>query len=97
LISKETATAALALYRRHRGDRRVTGVIYTHAHVDHFGGVHGVVTDQVPIIAPEGFMESAVAENVYVGVPMSRRALYMYGAALEKGPAGQIGCGLGGD
>jgi alkyl sulfatase BDS1-like metallo-beta-lactamase superfamily hydrolase len=95
LISKETATAALALYRRHRGDRRVTGVIYTHAHVDHFGGVHGVVTDQVPIIAPEGFMESAVAENVYVGVPMSRRALYMYGAALEKGPAGQIGCGLG--
>ena len=95
LISKETAAAALALYRRHRGDRRVTGVVYTHAHIDHFGGVHGVVTEDVPIIAPHGFMESAVSENVYVGVAMGRRASYMYGALLEKGPAGQIGCGLG--
>ena len=95
LISKETAAAALALYRRHRGDRRVTGVVYTHAHIDHFGGVHGVVTEDVPIIAPHGFMESAVSENVYVGVAMGRRASFMYGALLEKGPAGQIGCGLG--
>jgi len=103
LISAETAAAALALYRRHRGDRPVTGVIYTHAHVDHFGGVHGVLDGTedrgadgpVPIIAPDGFMESAVSENVYAGVAMSRRALYMYGSALDKGPAGQIGCGLG--
>ncbi len=95
LISAETAAAALSLYRAHRGERPVTAVIYTHAHVDHFGGVHGVVTHEVPILAPDGFMESAVSENVYVGVAMSRRALYMYGSALDKGPAGQIGCGLG--
>jgi alkyl sulfatase BDS1-like metallo-beta-lactamase superfamily hydrolase len=95
LISKETAATALGLYRAHRGDRQVTGVIYTHAHVDHFGGVHGVVDGEVPVFAPQGFMESAVSENVYVGTAMSRRALYMYGAALDKGPAGQIGCGLG--
>ena len=78
----------------------MTAVIYTHAHVDHFGGVRGVLDDEaleggVPILAPDGFMESAVSENVYAGVAMSRRAVYMYGAALEKGPAGQIGCGLG--
>jgi alkyl sulfatase BDS1-like metallo-beta-lactamase superfamily hydrolase len=99
LISKETAAAALALYRTHRGDRPVTGVIYTHAHVDHFGGVRGVIDEDadaaVPILAPHGFMESAVSENVYAGMAMSRRAVYMYGSALEKGPAGQIGCGLG--
>jgi alkyl sulfatase BDS1-like metallo-beta-lactamase superfamily hydrolase len=95
LISAETAAAALALYRAHRGDRRVTAVIYTHAHVDHFGGVRGVLEDEVPIVAPDGFMASAVSENVYAGIAMSRRAVYMYGAALEKGPAGQIGCGLG--
>jgi alkyl sulfatase BDS1-like metallo-beta-lactamase superfamily hydrolase len=95
LISAETAAAALALYRTHRGDRPVTAVIYTHAHVDHFGGVHGVLDGPVPIVAPDGFMESAVSENVYAGVAMSRRAMYMYGVALEKGPAGQIGCGLG--
>jgi alkyl sulfatase BDS1-like metallo-beta-lactamase superfamily hydrolase len=95
LISAETAAAALSLYRSHRGDRPVTAVIYTHAHVDHFGGVRGVLEGDVPVLAPEGFMESAVSENVYAGVAMSRRAVYMYGAALEKGPAGQIGCGLG--
>ena len=95
LISAETAAAALALYRTHRGERPVTAVIYTHAHVDHFGGVRGVLEGDVPILAPDGFMESAVSENVYAGVAMSRRAAYMYGAALAKGPAGQIGCGLG--
>ncbi len=95
LISKETAAAALALYRTHRGDRPVTAVIYTHAHVDHFGGVHGVHRDGIPVVAAHGFMEAAVAENVYAGGAMNRRAEYMYGAKLAKGPRGQIGAGLG--
>jgi alkyl sulfatase BDS1-like metallo-beta-lactamase superfamily hydrolase len=95
LVSTECAAAALALYRRNRGDRPVTAVIYTHSHVDHFGGVRGVVTDDVPIVAPEGFLEHAVAENVYAGTAMNRRAVYMYGPALDKGPEGQIGAGLG--
>ncbi|MGW3341140.1 alkyl/aryl-sulfatase [Streptomyces sp. NPDC001009] len=100
LISTETAAAALALYRRHRGDRPVTGVLYTHSHVDHFGGVRGVLSDEdvaagVPVIAPEGFLEHAVSENVYAGTAMGRRAAYMYGAALPTGERGQIGAGLG--
>jgi alkyl sulfatase BDS1-like metallo-beta-lactamase superfamily hydrolase len=95
LISKETAAAALALYREHRGDREVAAVIYTHAHGDHFGGVHGVYKEGVPIVAGHGFMEAAVAENVYAGTAMNRRAQYMYGATLAKGPEGQIGVGLG--
>jgi len=101
LISKETAAAAFALYQQHRGERPVTGMIYTHSHIDHFGGVKGVITvddvesGRVPVIAPEGFMDYAVSENVFVGTAMSRRAGYMYGAAVEKGQAGQIGAGLG--
>ncbi|MBV1948498.1 alkyl/aryl-sulfatase [Streptomyces sp. BV129] len=100
LISTETAAAALALYRRHCGDRPVTGVLYTHSHVDHFGGVRGVLNDEdvaagVPVIAPEGFLEHAVSENVYAGTAMGRRAAYMYGAALPTGERGQIGAGLG--
>jgi alkyl sulfatase BDS1-like metallo-beta-lactamase superfamily hydrolase len=101
LISVETAAAALALYRAHRGDRPVTAVLYTHSHVDHFGGVRGVVdqadvdSERVPIIAPEGFMEHAVVENVYAGAAMSRRAGYMYGASLPRDPRGQVGAGLG--
>ncbi|WP_454042713.1 alkyl/aryl-sulfatase [Cellulosimicrobium sp. Marseille-Q8652] len=101
LISVETAAAALALYREHRGDRPVTGVIYTHSHVDHFGGVRGIVDQEdvdsgrVPVLAPAGFVEHAVAENVYAGTAMTRRAGYMYGAALTRGPQGQVGAGLG--
>lgn len=101
LISTETAAAALALYREHRGDRPVTGIIYTHSHVDHFGGVKGVTTQEdvdagrVPVLAPEGFTEHAIAENVYAGTAMARRAGYMYGAALARGPQGQVGAGLG--
>lgn len=101
LISAETAAAALALYREHRGERPVTGLIYTHSHIDHFGGAKGVVTEaeiaerQIPVLAPTGFLHHAVSENVYAGTAMARRAGYMYGAGLERGPDGQIGSGLG--
>ncbi|WP_329119805.1 alkyl/aryl-sulfatase [Streptomyces sp. NBC_01465] len=98
LISNECAAAALALYRGERGDRPVTGVIYTHSHGDHFGGVRGVLPEDfsaVPILAPEGFLEHAVSENVYAGNAMTRRAIYMYGDRLAKSPEGHIGAGLG--
>ncbi len=95
LMSKEVAAAALGLYRKHRGNRAVTGVIYTHSHIDHFGGVEGVVAGGVPILAPEGFMEHAVAENVYAGTGMLRRGVYHTGASLKPGPTGLIGTGLG--
>jgi alkyl sulfatase BDS1-like metallo-beta-lactamase superfamily hydrolase len=102
LISTEVAAAALAFYREHRGaDRPVVAVIYTHSHVDHFGGVLGVTSQQevdagkVSVIAPEGFIEHAVQENVYAGTAMARRATYMYGTLVGCGPQGQVGCGLG--
>ncbi|WP_214467879.1 alkyl/aryl-sulfatase [Microbacterium flavescens] len=101
LLSTEPAAAALALYRQHRGDRKVVAVIHTHSHADHFGGIFGVTSQaevdagDVQIIAPSGFLEHAVSENVYAGVAMNRRAAYMYGAALERGPQGQVGAGLG--
>lgn len=101
LVSTEVAAAALALYREHRGNRTVTAVIYTHSHVDHFGGVLGVTTQAdvdagtVAVLAPEGFTEHAVQENIYAGTAMTRRAGYMYGTVLERGPQGQVGCGLG--
>ncbi|MGW6656666.1 alkyl/aryl-sulfatase [Rhodococcus sp. NPDC055024] len=101
LISRETAAAGLALYREHRGDRPVVAVIYTHSHIDHFGGVKGVTTDddvaagRCVIVAPAGLVEHAVEENVYAGTAMARRAAYMYGAALPRGPRGAVGAGLG--
>jgi alkyl sulfatase BDS1-like metallo-beta-lactamase superfamily hydrolase len=102
LVSTEVAAAALGLYRAHRGaDRPVVGVIYTHSHVDHFGGVLGVTSQAdvdagaVTVLAPESFVEHAVQENVYAGPAMTRRATYMYGTLLPRGPQDQVGCGLG--
>lgn len=102
LISTEVAAAALALYRAHRGgDRPVVAVVYTHSHADHFGGVLGVTSQAdvdagaVAVLAPEGFVEHAVQENVYAGPAMTRRATYMYGTLLPRGPLDQVGCGLG--
>lgn len=79
----------------------MTGVVYTHSHADHFGGVKGVISSEdaesgrVPVIAPERFLEHAISENVYAGTAMARRAGYMYGAALPRDPRGQVGAGLG--
>lgn len=99
LTSAECAKAALELYRKNRGNKPVLGMIYTHSHVDHFGGAEGIVsrseTTKIPILAPFGFLEHAVSENVYAGNAMARRASYMYGDQLEKGPEGQISAGLG--
>jgi linear primary-alkylsulfatase len=101
LISAECAAAALALYRRHRGERAVSAVLYTHSHVDHFGGVKGVVSaervasGEVPVWAPAGFLQSAVSENVLAGTAMARRASYMFAPALERSPHGQVDAGIG--
>ena len=101
LLSVETARAGLAMYFRHRPQRPVVAVIYTHPHVDHFGGGRGVIDEadvkagKVQVIAPQGFFEHAVSENVLAGPAMKRRAQYMYGAPLPRGPRGQVDAGLG--
>ncbi|MER5769160.1 alkyl/aryl-sulfatase [Streptomyces sp. NPDC001985] len=100
LVSQECAAAGMELYRRNRGDRPVRAVVYTHSHGDHFGGVLGVTTPgdaaagRVEIVAPEGFMEHAVSENVFAGPAMRRRAVYMYGKSLPPGPEGTVGFGI---
>jgi alkyl sulfatase BDS1-like metallo-beta-lactamase superfamily hydrolase len=98
LISAETAKIGLDLYYKHRGNKPVKAVIYTHSHVDHYGGVKGVVNEEdvksgkVKVYAPEGFMEAAVAENIMAGNAMSRRASYMYGNLLPPDDQGAGGC-----
>src|SRR3954467_1232045 len=96
-VSAEVAAAGMALYRAHRGERPVTAVIYTHSHIDHFGGVLGVVDadTEVPVVVPAGFLENAVSENVYAGVAMLRRGMYHAGMGLPVGATGTIGVGLG--
>ncbi|HCB2860464.1 alkyl/aryl-sulfatase [Klebsiella aerogenes] len=101
LVSAETAKVGMDLYFKNRGKKPVVAVIYTHSHVDHYGGVRGVVDEadvksgKVKIYAPAGFMEAAVAENIMAGNVMSRRASYMYGNLLKPDTKGQVGAGLG--
>lgn len=100
LVSRETAAAAWSLYTAHRGERPVQAMIYTHSHIDHFGGVKGIISaddvqaGRVQVIAPAGFLEHAVSENVMAGTAMGRRSGYMFGAALPPGPTGQVSTGL---
>ncbi|MBE1286644.1 MAG: MBL fold metallo-hydrolase [Alteromonadaceae bacterium] len=101
LLTPATAKAALKLVNDTLGQRPVTGVVNSHAHADHFGGVLGVVTPEqvkqhnIPIIAPSGFMEHAIKENVLAGNVMTRRATFQYGNILPKGPTGQVDAAIG--
>jgi alkyl sulfatase BDS1-like metallo-beta-lactamase superfamily hydrolase len=101
LTSAEAAKAALDLANEKLGARPVVALIYTHSHADHFGGARGMVAQadvdagKVQVIAPSGFLEHAVSENVIAGAAMSRRAAYQFGAFLPKGPDGQVSAGIG--
>lgn len=101
LTARETATAALTFARQHLGNKPVSAVVFTHSHVDHFGGALGVLSAEearqrnVPVVAPVGFMEEATSENVLMGTAMARRAAYMYGNLLPKSPTGLVDTGLG--
>ncbi|WP_353852174.1 alkyl/aryl-sulfatase [Aeromonas media] len=100
LISPDTAKAALAFINEKEGKRPVVAVIYSHSHVDHYGGAAGLFStqeerEQAQIIAPEGFTEHAVSENVIAGNAMGRRAVYMYGALLPRNAQGGVNGGLG--
>jgi alkyl sulfatase BDS1-like metallo-beta-lactamase superfamily hydrolase len=100
MTTKETATAAMDLVREHLGALPVMALLYTHSHIDHFGGARAVLSDEdlergVPVIAPEGFVVEAVSENVLAGTAMTRRASYMFGFLLDRGPRGHVDSGLG--
>ncbi len=96
LEANETSRAGLDLYYAHRGVRPVKAVIYTHSHHDHYAGARGVISEEdgIPVIAPEGFVDAAVSENVYAGMAMARRASYMYGVTLPRGERGLVNAGL---
>ena len=101
LTAKETAAAALAFINEQLGERPVVAAVYSHSHADHFGGVRGVVDEadvrrgKVKVIAPVGFMDHAVSENVYAGNAMNRRMFFQYGVLLPRSPFGHVDQSIG--
>jgi len=101
LTSVEPARAALELLYEHVAKKPVLAVVYSHSHADHYGGVEGVTSaadaaaGKVQIIAPQGFLEEAVSENIIAGPAMSRRARYQFGLTLPRTAKGEITSGLG--
>jgi len=101
LSTPATARAGLDLYYQYRGEKQVAAVIYTHSHIDHFGGVKGVISEEdvksngIQVISSEGFFDYAISENVLAGTAMSRRAQYMYGMYLPRNDKGMVDAGLG--
>ncbi len=100
LTAPESVVQAKKLVDTHLGERPVKGVIYSHSHVDHWGGVRGLVDEadvragKVAILAPRAFMGHAVSENVFAGNAMNRRVQYQYGTQLPASPFGHAGQGL---
>ncbi|MFM0436136.1 alkyl sulfatase dimerization domain-containing protein [Paraburkholderia strydomiana] len=101
LTAAETARAALKFANEKLGSRPVVAVIYSHSHIDHFGGVRGVVNEadvqsgKVKIIAPEGFLQEAISENIFAGNAMTRRSRIQYGTLLERSPFGHVDQAIG--
>lgn len=101
MMSAECAKASMQLVNEQLGERPITGIVISHPHVDHYGGIKGIVseedvtTNNIPIIVPEGFEEYTVSENLYSGIAMQRRTIYQYGSALEKSETGTIAMGIG--
>lgn len=101
LISTECSKAALELVNEELGERPVVGIVMSHPHVDHYGGIKGIISEEevaerrIPVIAPDGFEEHAVSENVYAGNAMGRRAGYQYGTMLESSETGAMAIGIG--
>jgi alkyl sulfatase BDS1-like metallo-beta-lactamase superfamily hydrolase len=101
LTTLETTAAAMAFAAKYLGEINVTGVIFTHSHADHFGGVLAITNKQdaalngIPIIAPSGFIKESTSENIMAGPAMSRRGNYMFGSALDHSKTGHVDAGLG--
>ena len=101
LTTAETAAAAYELVTEHLGFREISAVIYTHYHLDHYGGILGMIErsriekENIPIVAPEGFLREAVAENVIAAPVMGRRATYQFGMLLPWNEKGHVDQGLG--
>ncbi|HJV70123.1 alkyl/aryl-sulfatase [Ideonella sp.] len=101
LTARESAAAALAFARQHLGNKSVTAIVFTHSHIDHFGGALGVASPEevaarrIPVVASAGFMDEATSENVMVGTAMGRRSAYQFGKDLERSPRGMVDTGLG--
>ena len=101
LSCRETAQAAINFARKHLGNKPVSAIIFSHSHIDHFGGVLGVVSAEeakrrsLPVVAPQGFMEEATSENVLIGLAMGRRATWQFGQRLPVSAKGLVDSGIG--
>ena len=101
LTTAETAAAAYELVTENLGFSEISAVIYTHSHLDHYGGILGMLersrieAETIPIVAPEGFLREAVAENVIAAPVMGRRATYQFGMLLPWSEQGHVDQGLG--
>lgn len=97
MATTETAEKAMELVDKHLGKRPITGVVYSHSHIDHFGGIRGVLRDQKeipPIIAPENFVEETSSEWVMLGNINTRRGMYQWALGMPRNPKGLVGLGL---
>jgi len=105
-FAAESLDLAIKLYREHRGERPLKGIVISHSHPDHFGGIRGLISagvttpealtsGEIPILVPKGYLNAVISESILMGPIMGKRASYQYGNVLQDGPKGFVSSGLG--
>ena len=103
-LTVEAVQHAMDFARTHlpkiNGEVKVTGVLYSHNHIDHFGGVRGLWEDgklpeDVPVIGPRGFLKELIDEGILAGNAMNRRSQYQYGTTLTPSETGIVDSAIG--
>lgn len=107
MTTVETSRMALELLEKALGEpviSKITAIIISHSHSDHYGGIKGVVTQEqvgaasegkIPVYVPAGFDEECVRESIFAGTAMARRSNYQFGMDIEPGVQGTVSTGLG--
>lgn len=104
LLSRQASAASWEFAKQHlpaiNGEHKITGMIYSHMHADHFGGSRGVYesgdfSEDAEIYAPKDFIKELADENVIAGTAMGRRANYQYGTTLDTNTKGIVDNALG--
>ncbi len=92
---------AMAEFRKLTGNKKpVKGILYSHWHMDHFGGVRGLdnIADDVVIVAHDTFLRN-VRDNTLggMGPAIGFRVDYSLGSLLQAESTGRVNGGLGPD
>ena len=93
------ATTAMAIAElRNYTDKPVVAIIYTHLHMDHYGGMGPIMAGQgkdIPVYGPQDWQKWPKRLQKTDREAILRRVYLQMGMLLPRGPDGTVGNGIG--